>query len=110
MSQKYDIIWAGVAENDLKEIIEYIATDNPANALITLKKIKQKASSLYTLPERGRIVPELKDQGILLYRELIVPPWKIIYRISEMKVYVLSVLDARQNVEDILLGRLIYHK
>jgi plasmid stabilization system protein ParE len=110
MSQKYDIIWAGVAENDLKEIIEYIATDNPTNALITLKKIKQKASSLYTLPERGRIVPELKDQGILLYRELIVPPWKIIYRISEMKVYVLSVLDARQNVEDILLGRLIYHK
>jgi plasmid stabilization system protein ParE len=110
MSQKYDIIWAGVSENDLKEIIEYIATDNPANALITLKKIKQKASSLYTLPERGRIVPELKDQDILLYRELIVPPWRIIYRISEIKVYVLSVLDARQNVEDILLGRLIYHK
>jgi toxin ParE1/3/4 len=110
MSQKYDIIWAGVAENDLKEIIEYIATDSPTNALITLKKIKQKASSLYTLPERGRIVPELKDQGILLYRELIVPPWRIIYRISEMKVYVLSILDARQNVEDILLGRLIYHK
>jgi hypothetical protein len=27
-----------------------------------------------------------------------------------MKVYVLSVLDARQNVEDILLKRLIYHK
>ena len=110
MSQKYDIIWAGVAENDLKEIIEYTATYSPTNALITLKKIKQKASSLYTLPERGRIVPGLKDQGILLYRELIVPPWRIIYRISEMKVYVLSVLDARQNVEDILLGRLIYHK
>jgi len=110
MSQKYDIIWAGVAENDLKEIIEYIATDSSTNALITLKKIKQKASSLYTLPERGRIVPELQDQGILLYRESIVPPWRIIYRISEMKVYVLSVLDARQNVEDILLGRLIYHK
>jgi plasmid stabilization system protein ParE len=110
MSQKYDIIWAGVAENDLKEIIEYIATDSPANALKTFKKIKQKASSLYTLPERGRIVPELQDQGILLYRELIVPPWRIMYRIAEMKVYVLSVLDARQNVEDILLKRLIYHK
>jgi len=110
MSHKYDIIWAGVAENDLKEIIEYIAIDSPANALKALEKVKQKASSLYTLPERGRIVPELQDQGILLYRELIVPPWRIIYRISEMKVYVLSVLDARQNVEDILLKRLIYHK
>ena len=109
MSHKYGIIWAGVAENDLKEIIEFIAVDSPANALKALEKVKQKASSLYTLPERGRIVPELQDQGILLYRELIVPPWRIIYRISETRVYVLSVLDARQNVEDILLKRLIYH-
>ncbi len=110
MSQKYDINWAGVAENDLREIFEYIAIDSPADALKTFKKIKQKASTLYTLPGKGRIVPELQDQGILLYRELIVPPWRVIYRISEMKVYVLSVLDARQNVEDILLRRLIYHK
>ena len=110
MTKKLDIVWAHVAENDLKEIIEYIATDSPAHALKTLNKIKQQASRLYTLPERGRIVPELKDQGILLYRELIVPPWRIMYRISEMNVYILSVFDSRQNVEDILLHRFIYHK
>ncbi|MGA3206984.1 MAG: type II toxin-antitoxin system RelE/ParE family toxin [Syntrophales bacterium] len=110
MSQKYDILWADVAENDFKKIIEYIATESPTNALKTLTKIKQKDSSLYTLPKRGRIVPELQDQGILLYRELIIPPWTIIYRISKINVYVLSVLDARQNVEDILPERLIYHR
>jgi toxin ParE1/3/4 len=110
MSDNYNIEWAEVAENDLKEIIEYIAEDSPANALKILKKIKQKASSLYTLPERGRIVPELRDQGISIYRELIISPWRMIYRISEMKIYVLSVLDSRQNVEDILLKRLIYPK
>jgi toxin ParE1/3/4 len=110
MSDNYKVEWAEVAGNDLKNIIEYIAEDSPVNALKILNKIKQKASSLYTLPERGRIVPELQDQGILIYRELIIPPWRIIYRISEKKVYVLSVLDARQNVEDILLKRLIYPK
>jgi toxin ParE1/3/4 len=110
MSDNYKIEWAEVAEKDLKGTVEYIAKDSPTNALKILKKIKQKASSLYTLPERGRIVPELQDQGILIYRELIIPPWRIIYRISEMKVYVLSVMDARQNVEDILLKRLIYPK
>ena len=110
MSDNYKIEWAEVAEKDLKGIVEYIAKDSPTNALKILKKIKQKASSLYTLPERGRIVPELQDQGILIYREFIIPPWRIIYRISEMKVYVLSVLDARQNVEDILLKRLIHPK
>ena len=110
MSDNYKVEWAKVAENDLKGIIEYIAEDSPANALKILKKIKQKTSSHYTLPERGRIVPELQNQGILIYRELIIPPWRMIYRISEMKVYVLSVLDSRQNVEDILLKRLVYSK
>jgi len=108
MRGNYIIEWAEVAEKDLKGIFEHIAEDSPANALKILRKIKQKASSLYTLPERGRIVPELQDQGILIYRELIIPPWRIIYRISEIKVYVLSVLDGRQNVEDLLLKRLIY--
>ena len=103
MNQSYEIAWARVAENDLKEIIDYIAIDSPANAL----KIFQKIKSLYTMPEKCRIVPELKDQGILQYRELIVPPWRIIFRIAEIKIYVLSVLDSRQNIEDILLKRLI---
>ena len=35
--------------------------------------------------------------------ELIVPPWRILYRIAVKQVYVLSVLDSRQNIEDILL-------
>lgn len=106
MSQTYQIVWASVAESDLKGIIDFIAIDRPANALKILKKIKQSASSLYTFPERGRVVPELQDQGILTYRELIVPPWRIVYRISAKDVYVLSVLDSRRNVEDILLKRL----
>jgi plasmid stabilization system protein ParE len=110
MSQTYQIVWASVAENDLREIIEYIAIDNPTNALKTLQKIKQRVLRLCTLPERGRVVPELQDQDILIYRELVVPPWRIIYRISDNEVYVLSVLDARRNVEDILLKRLVDYK
>ena len=110
MNQKHKIFWTDVAENDLNEIIEYISLDSPYNVLKILKKIKQKASELYTLPERGRIVPELQEQGILQYRELIIPPWRLIYRIAGRKIYVLSVIDSRQNVEDILLKRLTHKK
>jgi len=56
------------------------------------------------------MVPELQNQGITLYRELIIGPWRVMYRVSEDSVYVLSVLDSRQNVEDILLQRLIAWK
>ena len=108
MKPKYKIVWANVAECDLKEIIEYISLDSPKNALKILKKIKQKASELYTLPERGRIVPELQDQGILQYREIIIHPWRLIYRITERKVFVLSLIDSRRNVEDILLKRFVF--
>ena len=110
MSKTYKINWANVAENDLIEIIEYISIDRPADALKILQKIKKMASSLHSLPERGRVVPELQDQGILIYREIVIPPWRIIYRISDNDVYVLTVLDARRNVEDILLKRLAYNK
>ena len=106
MNKRHEVIWSTVAENDLKNIIEYIAEDSPSNASKIFKNIKQNASSLYTFPERGRIVPELRDQGILQYRELIIPPWRILYRASEKSVYVLSVLDSRRNIEDILLKRL----
>ena len=106
MKQKYDLIWSNVAENDLKNIVQYIAEDSPPNALKILNRIKTRASNLYTFPERGRIVPELRDQGILQYRELIISQWRILYRISEKKVLVLSVLDSRRNIEDILLKRL----
>jgi len=65
MNKKYDVVWSNIAENDLKKIVEYIADDSPPNALKIFKRIKQTASSLHTFPERGRIVPELRDQGIL---------------------------------------------
>jgi len=110
MKKLYDVIWSETSEKDLVSIVEYIAADSPSNASEIFKEIKQKASRLYTFPDRGRMVPELRDQGIILYRELIVPPWRIIYRISEKAVYILSVPDSRQNIEDILLKKLIGSK
>ena len=110
MNPKYQVVWAKAAENDLKEIIGFILVESLGNALKILKNIKEKASSLYTLPEKGRVVPELQDQGISQYRELIIPPWRLIYRIAEHEIYVLSVIDSRRNVEDILLKKLIQKK
>ena len=110
MNKNYDVIWANVAENDLKNIIEYIAVNSPSNALKIFENIKQKTSTLNSFPDRGRIVPELRDHGILQYRELVISPWRILYRLSDKYVYVLSVLDSRQNIEDILLNRLIRSK
>lgn len=107
MAKKYEVIWTDTADGDLSRIIDYIAQDSINNAIDAFDKIKNKCSNLYIYPNRGRIVPELKDCGILLYRELIIVPWRVIYRITENHVVVLSVIDSRQNVEDILLSRFV---
>jgi plasmid stabilization system protein ParE len=110
MKQSHNVWWSDTAENDLVSIIEYIARENPLQARKIFSELKKSAESLNAFPDRGRMVPELQNQGITLYRELIIGPWRLMYRASEDSVYVLSVLDSRQNVEDILLQRLIAWK
>jgi toxin ParE1/3/4 len=105
---KFNVLWTRTAEQDLEGIIEYIARDSVDNALKALHAIRSKASKLATLPDRGRVVPEMKVCGISTYRELVIPPWRIIYRTESKTVIVLAVIDARRNLEDILLDRLLY--
>jgi toxin ParE1/3/4 len=107
MKKAYEVQWSKISEKDLVAIIKYIADDNPARDYEVFQEVKRKASNLRSLPERGRLVPELQEQGITQYRELVIPPWRLIYRITEKEVYVLSVLDSRRNIEDMLLKRLI---
>lgn len=68
MKQDFKVLWAGSAVQDLESIIAYIAEDSPANAKKILSKINKTVSDLYHSPHRGRFVPELQSQGILLYR------------------------------------------
>jgi plasmid stabilization system protein ParE len=94
-------------QNDLTRIIEYIAADSPANAKKILKTIKSKSSELQQSPKRRRVLPELKEQGITQYNEIIIPPWRLIYRIASDSVYIVSIIDSKRNVEDMLLERFI---
>ncbi|MBI4027936.1 MAG: type II toxin-antitoxin system RelE/ParE family toxin [Verrucomicrobia bacterium] len=107
LRRHYEVCWSRSAETDLEAVIDYIGENNPAVAPRILQELRRKVGALCVFPERGRIVPELKAQGIAVYREIIHPPWRIMYRIGAGAVYVLTVLDARRNVEDLLLERLI---
>jgi toxin ParE1/3/4 len=58
-------------------------------------------------PERGRKAPELLDKNIKEYGELIETPWRIIYKIENNDVNIITILDGRRNVQDILTKKLI---
>jgi plasmid stabilization system protein ParE len=103
----YKVLWARTAEEDIQGIVAYIAADSVDEALRVLERIRTAAAALGSLPERGRLVPELKEQGVGLYREIVVDPWRMLYRIVDRKVHVLGVFDSRRNLEDLLLERLL---
>jgi addiction module RelE/StbE family toxin len=99
--------WAEAAVRDLEELISYITADSPLNAERILDKLEKRARTLESAPARGRVVPELAHFGIRSWRESIVKPYRIIYRIDEGTVNVLAVLDGRRELQDLLLERLI---
>jgi len=101
------VLWARSARRDLESIVAYLASRSPQAALATLDRLQSKARSLAGLVERGRVVPELARLHVREYRELTVPPYRLIYRARAKDVLVLAVLDARRSLEDVLLDRLI---
>ena len=101
------VFWAAAAQRDLEAIVDYIADREPANALKVFERLQARAMSLHAQTLRGRQIPELRDLGINAYRELIESPWRIIYRNADDRVYVVAVLDARRDLQVVLLDRLL---
>lgn len=105
--EKFAILWSDQAKIDLTEIIEYIAFEDKALALQILEKIEAKVTQLEQLPKSGRVVPELKAFDLLTYREIIFSVWRIIYKVEHKNVLIISVLDSRRNLEDLLLKKML---
>ncbi|PNV83245.1 MAG: plasmid stabilization protein [Sulfurimonas sp.] len=110
MSKTYNLKWTTNAKNDLLSIVAYIKIDSPSIANDIYQKIKEKANSSNFFPLKGRVVPELQKEGITFYREIITSSWRIIYKVGNDTVYIMAILDSRQNVEELLLQKLIKAK
>ncbi len=94
MATRRAVVWTPGARTDLDEIVAYIASDSPPAALAFLEDIFEKAESLGTLSERGRIVPELADPHV---RELLLYKYRLFYEIHENEVVVLGVLHGARE-------------
>jgi len=65
--------------DDLEEIVTFIAKGNPERARTFGNELIDRALSVATFPERGRVVPEIGDPAV---REIIHGSYRIIYEIS----------------------------
>jgi len=91
-----EIGWSLKAENDLNEIIDYIAQDSLEYALSFYEQVREKVENLNLFPEMWRIVPELNDPNI---RELILRNYRIIYRILGEKIQLLRLFHGSRIID-----------
>lgn len=103
----FEVLWTEVALADLEDVVGFIEEEDPGAASTVLDRLEQAAQKLEQHPNRGRVVPELARFELRLYRELIVKPWRIIYRVGQRRVLVMAVLDGRRDLESLLLSRLL---
>jgi plasmid stabilization system protein ParE len=75
----YRIEWSPSARQDLRDLLIYIAEDDPRAARRFIRSIFLTVPRLIDYPESGRIVPEFEDPSI---REIIRRPCRIVYRLN----------------------------
>ena len=107
MAARFRVEWTKAASADLEGIIQFIAKDSAPSAAKVYQRIRKRANTLRTFPERGHVVPELAELDVVNYRELSIPPFRIVYRIEKSRVFVQAVLDGRRDLRQILSERLL---
>jgi toxin ParE1/3/4 len=105
----YRVELTRAAEQDLTEIVEYIAAnDLPERAVHMLEGIEARIDGLATEPKRGSYPNELLALGVREFREVFFKPYRIIYRGFEQdsSVRVLLIADGRRSLQRLLERRL----
>ncbi len=87
------IRWTPSAANDLEQISNHIAEDNPEAALQTVRAIFSRIEELATFPRRGR---QGLEEGT---RELVLSPlpYIAVYRVIEQVVEILHFYHGAQD-------------
>jgi toxin ParE1/3/4 len=90
------IIWSLRAISRLESIHAYISKDAPITADKIIRRIIVSTERLKSFPNSGRVVPEYKIKEI---REIIHPPYRILYHIESERIEIVNVLHSRQLLE-----------
>lgn len=106
MSHDFDIIIPAAVKQDIEEIILYYYHDRREYSYKLFTNIYSKIQSLKKWPEKGKVVAELEKNNITGIREILESYYRIVYRIEKQSVIILTVIDGRRNVEDVLIKKL----
>ena len=105
--KRLPVRWTAPAYADLFEILEFVSADRPEAARRLGRELLRQSKTLGSRALRGRTVPELLQEGITSYREILVSRYRMIYHLHPEAVQIAAVMDASRDVADVLLRRLL---
>lgn len=91
------IVWTTRARLELADKAAWIAKDRPRAAVNWLASVEEAVGQLPAFPMRGRHLPEFPDDPA---RELVLPPYRVLYVPSERKLTVVSVKHSREEIRE----------
>ncbi len=83
------------AQQDLTEIADYIARDDPVAAERWVAALEGAARAAGDNPRIGRVVPELRKETV---REVLVGDYRVVYLIELRRVLVLTVFHGSRQL------------
>ncbi len=89
------LLWTHEALARLIEIEGYIADDSPVRAREFSARLIKRAQSISNNPRKGRIVPEFSLPAL---RELIYKKYRIVYRIQNNTIEILTVFESHSLI------------
>ena len=96
------------AEDDLETLHDYIARHrSPGQADELLDAILKRIATLERFPKRGAVPTELAALGITEFRQVIVGPYRMVYRTLGQKVFISVIADGRRDIQALLEQRLL---
>jgi plasmid stabilization system protein ParE len=91
-----NVVWTEHALQSLVAIEDYIAMDDPAVAVVFIDRLIRRTDILMNQPRVGRMVPEVPGREL---RELIEGNYRIVYRLNESTVEILTVFEAHKSFQ-----------
>ena len=87
------VVWTDRAKARLRQIRAYVAKDQPQNADRLVDLLTRRVVQLADQPRSGRVVEKYQREDL---RELIEPPYRIVYLIVIERIDIITVRDTRR--------------
>lgn len=92
---KYRVVWSREAREALRELRERREAFQRGAGRRMVRRIREHTGTLALFPQSGRVLPEA---GVPELREKIVPPYRVLYRVFDDRVEVVTIFHGAMDM------------